>query len=414
MKRVWIFNHYAGKPSNMNGLRHYYFSKYLIENGYESIVFASSTIHNSDKNLIKDHEKYIISNEDGIPFVYVKARSYQGNGMKRIFNMFDYYRGLFKVSKKFERPDIIVASSVHPLTLLAGIKLARKYKIPCICEVRDLWPESFVAYDVVKKFNPILGLLYMGEKWLYKKADKLIFTMEGGKDYIIEKGWNREDGGPIDLDKVYHINNGIDLNSFKYNLDHYVLKDNDLSDTDFFKVIYTGSIRKVNNVEALIDVAMLLKDQKVKFLIWGDGDQLEGLKERVLEEKLDNVVFKGSVEKKYIPYITSRGDLNIIFGKSLPLFRFGISMNKLFDYLAAGKPILTTFQPAYSIIQKYNTGIELEEYDPAIIAEKIMYLKNLSSEEYQEYCSNSIKAASDYDIKKLTTELEQIIHTSIS
>ena len=79
------------------------------------------------------------------------------------------------------------------------------------------------------------------------------------------------------------------------------------------------------------------------FLIWGDGDEREVLEQRVVDEHINNVVFKGRVEKKYIPYITSQADLNIAHNTPTELFRFGISFNKIFDYMAAGKPTLSTF-----------------------------------------------------------------------
>jgi glycosyltransferase involved in cell wall biosynthesis len=323
--------------------------------------------------------------------------------------MIDYYKGLFKVAKKFERPDVIIASSVHPLTMVAGIKIAKRFNIPCICEVRDLWPESFVAYGIIKRKNQILKLLYIGEKWIYKNADKLIFTMEGGKDYIIEKGWDKMHGGPIDLKKVYNINNAVDLEVFKYNKENYILEDKDLTDKKKFKVIYTGSIRLVNKIEKILEVAKLLKDKDVKFLVWGDGDQLENLKRRVKDEEIYNVYFKGGVDKKYIPYIISNANLNIVFGENMPIFRFGISMNKMFDYFASGRPTLFTFKVGYSLVNKYNAGIELYDSSAENIARNILDFMDLDRLTYDKYCENASRLAEDYSFKNLTNSLIDII-----
>ena len=163
--------------------------------------------------------------------------------------------------------------------------------------IADLWPESIVAYGIAGPHNPAVLALRRLEKWIYKKADALVFTMEGAYDYIVEQGWDKE----ISRSKVHYINNGVDLEQFDYNKEHFPVDDPDLDDPDTFKVVYTGSIRKVNNLGLLLDAAKCVNDPCVKILIWGDGDEREALEQRVRDENISNVVFKGSVEKKYIP-----------------------------------------------------------------------------------------------------------------
>ncbi|EKC51525.1 glycosyltransferase, partial [human gut metagenome] len=148
-------------------------------------------------------------------------------------------------------------SSVHPLTLVAGLKLAKRSNVPCICEIRDLWPETFLDFGFTKK-NLIIKALYAMEKWIYKKADALIFTMEGGKDYIKEKHW--EDS--VDLSKVFYINNGVDLDVYYKNIRDNTYIDKDLENNETFKVIYTGSIRPANGVENIIKCARHINKMK--------------------------------------------------------------------------------------------------------------------------------------------------------
>ena len=56
-------------------------------------------------------------------------------------------------------------------------------------EVPDLWPESFAAFGLVTRRNPLLKISYLIEKYIYKKAEKVIFTMEGGMEYLAKKNW---------------------------------------------------------------------------------------------------------------------------------------------------------------------------------------------------------------------------------
>jgi glycosyltransferase involved in cell wall biosynthesis len=417
-KNIWIFNHYATGMYYNQGGRHYWFAENLLKQGYEPTVFCANTKHNSEGVIDTEGGKYVIKETNGIPFVFVKTSPYRGNGLSRIKNMFSFFLNLLLIAKRFAKaygkPDVILASSVHPLTLVAGIKIAKRFGVPCICEVRDLWPETLVAYGAIRETNLLAKILYKGEKWIYTKADKLIFTMEGGEDYIIEKGWDKASGGHIDLDKVHHINNGVDLEAFDYNKEHFQIDDADLKDNESFKVIYVGSIRLVNNLGLLLDTAKILKERgesKIKFLIWGDGNELEALKQRVQQEGLTNVSFKGRVDKKYVPYITSCGQLNIVLGKSSPLYKYGGSLNKMFDYFASGKPTLFTFRLGYSLIEKYEVGMELDTNDPIKIADAIMHFSEMPESQHQKYSINARAAAADFDFKILSSKLIKLLES---
>lgn len=416
-KNVWIINHYAGNMPFAKGGRHYWFADFLHREGYLPVVFACNSKHNPGTEVFYETNKLWeehIAHEIETPFVYVKARRYNGNGKSRIFNMIDFYRNVKKVAKEYvkehNKPDIIYASSVHPLSLVAGIQLAKYFGVKCICEARDLWPEAIVAYSSrVKKGSIIANILYAGEKWIYRKADALIFTQEGGADYIREHKWDKDSGGSIDMSKVYHINNGVDLSAFHQNIKEFWLDDVDMDNSDAYKVVYTGAIRRINNLGLIVDAAKLIKDSKIKFIIFGEGDELNVLKKRVVDENIANVVFKGSVNKQYIPSIVVRSDLNVVHWEMNPLLRVGESYNKAFEYFAAGKPVFYTVRPGYSIVEKYQCGRLTEGFTPVDIARGIQGMAKLSEEEKKRMATNARKVAEIYDFKNLTKKLIEII-----
>lgn len=410
-KNVWIMNHHAGDMYFNQGGRHYWFSKFLRQAGYEPVVFCCNAKHGPgghyyDTELLWEEH---IAEEIDTPFVYVNARTYTGNGKQRVLNMIDFYRNVKKAAKEYAKihgkPDVILASSVHPLTVVAGIKLAKCFGVKCIAEIRDLWPEGIVAYGIAGAKNPVVIALRWLEKWMYKKADALIFTMEGAYDYIIERGWEKD----IPRGKVHYINNGVDLELFDYNREHFIIEDEDLDNPDIFKVVYTGSIRRVNNLGLLLDAAKEVTDPRVKFLVWGGGDELSALRQRVVDEGITNVVFKGRVEKRYVPSIVSRADLNFAHNDPSPLFRFGISFNKLFDYLAAGKPVLCDFSCPYNPAIKNDAGSSVEQPSAKNIAEAVMRLTDKEIDTYRAMCLNARKAANEYDFKNLTQKLISIL-----
>ncbi len=414
--KVWILNHYATLTFVDRAGRHYSFAKHLIEKGYKTTVFCASTVHNMDKQMPLQEDIYGEEVLDGIPYVFVKTPSYSGNGKSRIINMLAFAKNVISVAKikaKKEKPDVIIASSVHPFTCVSGILIAKKLGVPCIVEIRDLWPESIVAYTDRSSKNPAISFLYMLEKWIYKKADKIIFTMEGGKDYIVDKKWDKANGGPIDLSKVYYINNGVDIEVFDNMVKENAFYDEDLENEEIFKVIYTGSIRRVNNIEALVHMAEKAKQQgfeDIRFLIYGDGDEKELVQSSIEERQLSNIKLKGKIDRLAVPYVLSKADIALIHVEQTPIMRYGCSLNKLFEYLASGKPIVSDLSTAYNIITDRNCGIVTETQRPEEVLEAIKKIKGLNKEAYEEVCENSRKTAKGFDFDLLTDSLIEIIN----
>ncbi len=392
--------------------RHFNFGKYLKRMGHEPTVFVGSFLHNTKTQMLEDYSIIRKYENADYPYYFIKTCDYSSSKLKRIYAMYEFYKNLLKAIKSFDKPDAILGSSAHPLAAVAAIKLARKFGCQSIVEVRDLWPESFVAYGILSKKNPLLRLLYTGERWIYKNADKLVFTMEGGKDYIIEQGWNADQGGSIDINKVHHINNGVDLEVFNYNKENYQFEDEDLENSTTFKVIYAGSIRLVNNVKSIVDAAVEIRKlgvENIKFLIYGDGSDRASLEQYCNDNGIDNVVFKGFVDKKYIPYILSKSDLNIIHFEQNKIKKYGASLNKMFEYFASGKPTLSDCEFGYDLIEKYKCGVVIDRADAKRMAKEIIRIKELNVAQYNMLCINALNAAKDYDFENLSLKLMNII-----
>ena len=402
---IWLINHYAVPPMYYPLARQTCFAKHLMKMGHDVTIFAASTVHNSDKNLITDGQRWREETVDGVHYVYIKCTDYQDSGLKRVYNICEFAWKLPSVCKKFPKPDAIVATSMPPTSCAMGIRLAKKYGCKGVAEIADLWPESIVAYDIAGPKNPAVILLRWLEKWIYKKADAVVFTMENAYKYIEEQAWENQ----IPKSKVFYVNNGVDLSLFRYNRENFKTEDADLDDKDIFKVVYTGSIRKVNNLGLLLDAAKKVTDPRVRFLIWGDGDELPALKERVKKENISNVIFKGRVDKSYVPSIVSRADLNIAHNTPSPLFRFGISFNKLFDYLAAGKPVLSDFPCGHNPAVVWDAGTEVNEPSAESIADAIMKFVDMDEKQLKHYSNNALAAAEEYSFEALTKKLLSVI-----
>lgn len=406
--RILIIDHYSVPIRYYPLARQRNFAKYLMKKGHDVTIICASTVHNSNLNLIKDKRLYLKSNEDGIRYIYIKCHSYNGNGVKRILNMLEFAIKLPSVLRKMEMPDVIISTSMTQFACAQGVRYGKQNKCPVIAQITDLWPETLVSYGIISEKNVITKILRALEKWTYKHADKIVFSMEGAYDYIKTQKWM----DIVPVDKLVCINNGIDLDEFNLNRKKWLFKSKYLEDNSKFNIVYIGSIRRVNNVGAILDIAKKIKNSEIRFLIFGDGDELDVLKERVKNEDINNVVFEGRVDKKYIPYIVSCADINYIHNDEVDLFRYGVSFNKIFDCLAAGKPIIVDFIAKYNPVIVENAGV-LVKGGAVEVAEIIEKLSKMDKGKYSNLCNNALNAAKKYDFKVLTDRLENAIYETI-
>lgn len=408
-KKIWLVNYYAMPPKLESRLRTIKFAHYLTQMGYDVKIFSSSVLHNKNKNLITDNRKYIEVEYDDLKFIHIKTINYNKNGIARFISLFQFHFKLFILRNKFQKPDIIIHTALPPfgnILYYAALRLRAEY----IVEVLDLWPESFVSFGLISKRNPVLKLAYFLEKWLYIKADKVVFSMEGGKDYITDKKWDNGNGNKIDLSKIHYINNGVDIMDFDFYKSTYKLDDIDLSRNDTFKIVYLGSIRLANNLKKLIDAANLLQsNEKIIFLIYGDGDDRKFLEDYCMDKKIRNVIFKQKwIDPKFVPYVLSQSSLNILNYKPNEIEKYGGSQSKFFQYLASGKPVCSNLNQGYCLINKYNLGLANNYNSDEEYANAILSIAEMDSKSYNEICKRSRMVSEEFDYKLLTEKLVDI------
>ena len=409
---IWIVSYFAGCPSYCPRIPDYSLAKYLREHGYDALVFAGSALHNTEINFISDGSVCREQMVDGVPFVYIHTRSYKGK-LGESLSFADFYFNMMTCYKRFEKPDLIIAAMPQPFACLAGYRISKKYHIPYITSIVDLWPLSIVEYADFSEYNPVIQAMYAYEKWLYEKSDELVFTWEGAYDYIVDKGWDKE----IPRSKFHYINIGVDLKEFYRNMEQYQIDDPMLHD-DKFRVMYCGSVRTANDIGTVVSCAKRLKEDgygdKVRFLIYGDGPDREILERRCEKEGILNVVFKGKIEKKYVPYVLSRSNLNVLNLKPAKTQKYGNSSNKLFEYMAAGNPVIANIDEGkYPIITKYGCGKIVQSGSVEEYARGVEYFLNISDEEIEIYKKNAIRTARIFDTETINTSWGRVISDNL-
>ena len=397
-KVIWFVNEYNG-PGGIR-TRQTVLSQRLEEHGYKVYLICGSSSNTGGANKISGCDKYQFTESDGAKYIVIKTSDYKKT-YERALVALQFQHHLWRLRDQLPKPDVII-SDFAGLFGNVFLKWKKSYGTKIIYDVLDLWPEGFVEMGFIKRTSPIAKVLYNMEHKSYRDADGLIFSMQGGRDYIVDKGWSKEVGGDVDTSNIGYLNNGVDIETVDRERVEVQLNDPDLN-TDKFKVVYLGSISAMNGLDVLVKTAKVLQDRgngKVVFLIYGFGNQEEQLKKMVADYGLNNIKFKGKLDKKYAMSLLCHADLNIFTFRDSPLWKYGVSPNKLFMYFASGKPVLSMIKPNYDLVEEKKAGISVEN-KPTVVADAIERFYNMEKSEYDEYCCNARATAEEYDYKNL-------------
>lgn len=401
-KIIWLVNEYNfpdyGRSRQTNLCR------LLDKWGYDAYIISGSSLNKEAQNRINDGRKYVFVQASEAKGYMIKTSNYS-KAYERVLVALQFQKRLWKLRNHLPKPDVIV-SDFAGLFGNVFLKWKKKYGTKVIFDILDLWPEGFVDLGYIKKNSLIAKVLYKMEHKSYREADGIIFSMQGGRDYIVDKGWSKEVGGDVDTSNIGYLNNGINIEQVDMQRTQYVYDDPDL-DTDRFKVVYIGSISTMNGLDVLVETAKVLQErenEKVVILVYGYGNQEKKLKQMVVNYGLENIKFKGKLDFEYGANVLSRGNLNIFTFRDSPLWKYGISPNKLFMYFASGKPVLSMIKPAYDLVEGNKAGISVVN-DPVIVADAIELFSQMDSLQYEEYCRNARATAIQYDYSNLVKVL---------
>lgn len=390
---ILLINHYAGSVHHGMEYRPYYFAKKWVEKGHQVTIVASTYSHLRQKQPIAstDFTEEII---DGIRYIWLVGNEYEGNGLGRIQNMVSFVRKLYKYEKRIlqlSEPDVIIASSTYPLDMYPANHLAKKAAAKLIFEVHDLWPLSPKELSGMSSWHPFIVIMQIAENFAYRKADAVVSLLPKAKEHMVQHGLKPE--------KFHYIPNGIYLedweqkNSLPEQMESTLLQ---YKKDGKFLIGYSGSHGSANALQYLIEAAEQLKDTPCEVVLVGKGPEKGALVEMAKEKRLTNVHFFDAIPKQSIPQFLDKMDALFIGGKYISLYRFGISPNKLLDYLMAGKPIVYSFKAGNNLVEESNAGITVEPENAKEIAGGIKQLIALSSEERLKMGENGKEFALQY------------------
>ncbi|MGL4396201.1 MAG: glycosyltransferase family 4 protein [Hyphomicrobium sp.] len=365
MKHVWLLNHYAQEPGSPGGTRHYALAKALTAHGWRMSIIAASTEHKTRRQRLADGETSRLQMVDGVPFLWLKARLYAGNGADRVRNMMDYTARVLQArnTAALDRPDAIIGSSVHPFAAWAGRRLARRFKVPFLFEVRDLWPQTLIDMGRLKSSSPAAYAMRRLELSLANDAARLIVLMPSADTYYAAHG--------VDVGKIVWIPNGADLSLFPEPAPP-------APHDDVFTLMYFGAHGEANGLDTLLDAMKLVAARnltpRIRLRLIGDGPEKARLMARAAGDAMSCVTFEDAVPRHEIPPLAASADAFVFHLLDLPVFKYGISSNKLFDFMAAGRPIVFACGSSNNPVAQAEAGITVPPMDAARMADAIARL----------------------------------------
>ena len=370
---IWIINQYAGSPYYGMNYRSYYLAKAFVQKGHKVQLFASSFSH-LFKHLPQTKGTFTDELVDGINYTWVKTPSYHNSkSITRIANMliFMFKLFFFKTSSR-PRPDIIIISSLSLFPVINAVLWSRRLKVPFIFEVRDIWPLTLVELGSVSAKHPLVKFLGWIEKLGYQKASCVVSVLPNALPHMLSKGLTKK--------KFVHIPNGVDLNEAQNN-QPLSRETKAKIPRDKFIVGYVGTLGIANAMQYLLNTAKTVQEHnKIHFVIVGNGGEKSTLKDFVKKEQLDNVTFIDAINKTEVQSMLSIFDICYIGWHKKEIYRFGVSANKLFDYMYSAKPILHSISIENDIVAQAKCGISVPAEDTEAIAHAVISLSNTSPE----------------------------------
>ncbi len=378
--KIWILNHYASPPDRPAGTRHYEFGRILVGQGHEVTIFASSFSHFSLKEeRLSASEWMRVENVDGVRFVWIRTAPYSRNNHGRVRNMLSYAFGVVRAQRRFARPDVVVGSSVHLAAVAAAYLISKARRVPFVFEVRDLWPQTLIDMGALRERAFTTRALRMLERFLYRRASMVISLLPHATEYITGLGISEE--------KLVYIPNGVadfggDVPEAYGHTSELVARIRQWRDEGRMVAGYVGSHVRANRVDVIVEAAQVLRGRHVDdiaFVIVGEGPEKDGCERLARQLGLANVLFWRAVPKETVPAVLEAMDVTLFSLWNIPVYKYGLSCNKIFDYLASGRPVVSACAVADTPVSASGGGICVPPESPKAIADALIELAALGT-----------------------------------
>jgi glycosyltransferase involved in cell wall biosynthesis len=413
-RRVWIVNHYADAPDRPTGPRHFAMARQLVDQGRTVTIFAAGFSHlKGREERLPPRRLYRTADFEGVRFVWVWTFPYHGNTWRRQVNMLSFLPVFLVVQTRFRKPDSIMGSTVHPFAAFGAWLVARLRGARFVFEIRDLWPQTLVDLGAIRVGSPGERLLRTIEAFLVRRASAVVTLLPGIRDYLVGQG--------LPADHVVYVPNGVDLAAFDSRLapepDQAGRIEQSLDAIARMRaegrlvIGYVGAIGRVNQVEVIVRAALIAEGRapgRIALIIIGDGPERPDL-ERLVEPGAP-IAFGPTVQRRFVPQLLRAMDAAVVHATATPVYRYGISFNKLFEYMAAAIPVVFACSSAYDPIATTGAGLSIPPDDPEALADAFLELaRRTPAERAAMGAIGRAYVVNEHNVEQLARELATVL-----
>ena len=404
--KVILVNQYAHPPDWAGGSRHHVLARELTSMGHQVTIVTADFSHLT-RGSGPDHPAFQL--REGVRYAWIDSLSSEKNGVMRLLGMLDFSVrvALGRRTRRLGRPDLVIGSSPNPFAALGARRLARRFHVPFVLEVRDLWPDSLIDVAGFSSRHPLVRVLRLIERSLYRSARRTVTLLPHAAEVIEERGAR--------AGTVVWVPNGVDLAEAGPFSGPKRSKQ--------FTIMYAGAHGRANSLDTVIDAAKLLgSDQptqlsgvSIRVLLMGDGPEKNRLMKRVARENVEFVEFLDPVARQNLYGVLRQADAFILPLVKAKVFQFGVSPNKLYDYLAIGRPIIIAVDSSNDPVGEAEAGRRVPAEDPVAMAAAIRQLAGLSDDEREAMGSRGRAfVEKNHDLAGLAVRLEEILLEALS
>ena len=383
--------------------RTYEFSQELLKRGHRVTMFTNSYCHWTHKELLAPHEKWRIEDVDGIRVVWLRTIPYAGNGLKRGANMLSNAWRSLQVAKILpDRPDVVIGPSVPLGTGWAAARIAASKGAAFVFEIRDVWPIALVDDGGLSKNSPVYHAFRFIEKSLYRKAQRISATMPFVFNHVAEAG--------SDPKKVTWVPNGVNFERFAgyggYDGGHRLP----------LVAMYIGGFGVAHDVITIVRAASILQQKgitDIRFVIIGNGVKRPECEREAAACRLTNLEFRDSIPKADIPRTQTGSDVLIASVLDSPIYRFGINLNKMFDYFASERPVIFSGNAPNDPVAEAGAGFSIAPEDPGAMAEALQNLLAMTPQERAGLGKRGRDYINGFDMRALSARMESLLLQAI-
>lgn len=382
---ILIHQAFASKDEP-GGTRHYELGRRLVAKGQRLTVVASDVSYQTGMRIVPRARLVTGCTQDGI--LILRAYTYSAlhkSYFSRIISFLTFMTTSVVVGMKEGRPDIVMGTTPPIFQAFSACFLAAAHRRPLLLEIRDLWPEFAIDIGLLTN-KTLIWVARSLENFLYRRADHLLVNSPAYREYLICKG--------VEARKISLIPNGVDAEMFDP-LDKGCGFRNEYGLEGKFVVTYAGALGMANDIDVLVKAADLLKPRAdIHILIVGDGKERSRLEGEANNMGLQNMTFTGSFAKSRMANILAASDACIAILKDIPMFATTYP-NKVFDYMAAGRPTILAIDGVIrEVIEAAGGGVYVPPGDPRLLAAAIRELADRP-----EYAKRMGTAARAYVVK---------------